>query len=347
MKQKIMSREAGSAFGGKKTALILIAVILISVIGGGIYIYQQTQPKQLGEITYGWNAWPGNLPYIIAYEQGFFKEQGLDVKFVKETGYGAMLNNFISGQTDFSGIALIDVAEKVSKGNNLKVILAHDYSNGADGIVAKKEIKSISELKAKKVAIEIGTLGEYLLYDALKKYKLTLADITEINLSAQDAAQAFIRGEVDAAVTYEPDFSQAVNQGSGWRLYTSTDSPGLIIDVLAFKSDFVAQNPLKVAAVTRAYFKAMDFISANPEAAYEIGAKYFEITPSEFKDQLSGLKLLNLDDNLNLMAYGNGSDSLHGLIHQAYNFLKEKGIVLTPVDSTEIVEPKFIRELIK
>jgi hypothetical protein len=47
------------------------------------------------------------------------------------------------------------------------------------------------------------------------------------------------------------------------------------------------------------------------------------------------------------MAFGSGSDSLHGLIQRAYNFLLIKGTVTNKIDSTEILEPKFIRTLIK
>jgi len=229
----------------------------------------------------------------------------------------------------------------------LKVVLATDYSNGADGIVAKKDLKNISELKGKKVAVEEGTLGDYLLYDALKKNNMSFSDVKEINLSAQEAAQAFIRGEVDAAVTYEPDYSQAVEKGNGWRIYTSADSPGLIIDVLTFSDDYSGKNPEKTQAVVNSYFKAIDFISANPDKAYEIGAKYFKIALDEFKTQYAGLKLMKLEDNLNIMAYGSGVNSLHGLVKQASDFLQEIGKEKGLVDSTDIIDPQFVRNLNK
>lgn len=330
----------------KKTALIITIVLLISASVLGVFFYRQSQVKSLGQITFGWNAWPGVLPYLVAYDQGFFKAEGLEVKMVEEDSYGKMLNDLVAGKIDFSGdIALIDVVEKVSKGEGLKIISAVDYSNGADGIVAKKEIINISELKGKKVAVEKGTLGEYLLYDALKKNNLTLLDVQDVNMTAQEAVQAFIRGEVDAAVTYEPDYTQAVKDGNGWRIYTSADSPGLITDVTTFKSDFVAKNPAKISAVVKSYFKAVDFIAANPDKAYEIGAKYFKIKASEFKEQYTGVKQMTLEDNLSIMSYGSGSDSLHGLTQSTNNFLQIKGTLKGNVDSTEILDPRFIREL--
>jgi len=202
----------------KKIIIVLLAIFLIACLAGTfLFFYQSSQPKSLGKIVYGYEIWPGILPYLVAYEKGYFKEQGLDVELVKAESYTEEMEDFISGRTDFMGdFALIDLVKKVSFGEKIKVVLVTDYSNGADGIVLKKNIKSVGELKGKKVAVEVGTLGEYLLFDALKKNNLQLADIQEVNLTAQEASQVFIQGGVDAAVTYEPNYSQAIKEGEGW-----------------------------------------------------------------------------------------------------------------------------------
>ncbi|MFA6410798.1 MAG: ABC transporter substrate-binding protein [Candidatus Buchananbacteria bacterium] len=331
----------------KKSTVISSIIFLIIIVIGGYFFYQNNiAKKSLGKINYGYEVWIGTFPYLVAYEKGYFKEQGLDVQLVKAESYAQEISDLLSGRTDFMGdFALVDVVKNVSLGNKLKVVLSTDYSNGGDGIVAKKEIENISELKGKKVAVEKDTLGEYLLYDALKKNNMTLADISEVNLTAQEAALAFIRGEVEVAVTYEPDLTLAVEKGDGWRLYTSAQSLGLIADALTFKADFLAENSEKVTAVVKAYTKAMDFILTNPQEAYLIGAKYFNITPVELEKQLLGIKLMTKDDNLNAFFYKTSIDSLHGAIIQANNFLLEKGTIKTKVDSTEILDSSFIKSL--
>ncbi|MFA5022352.1 MAG: ABC transporter substrate-binding protein [Patescibacteria group bacterium] len=330
----------------KKTIIIFFISLLLVTAVGGYFLYQNNLKKSLEKINYGYEIWIGTFPYLVAYEKGFFKEQGLEVQLVKAESYAQEIADLLSGKTDFMGdFALVDVVKNISLGNKLKVVLSTDYSNGGDGIVAKKNIKSIGEIKGKKVAVEKDTLGEYLLYDALKKNNLTLADIQEIDLTAQESAQAFIRGDVEVAVTYEPDLTLAVNQGDGWRLYTSAQSLGLIADALTFRADFLKQNPKKVAAVVKAYVKAVDFISTNPKEAYAICAKYFNITPGQLEEQLAGIKLMTKDDNLNAFFYKTSIDSLHGAIIQANNFLQEKGTIKTRVDSTEILDTSFIKGL--
>ncbi|MFA6476298.1 MAG: aliphatic sulfonate ABC transporter substrate-binding protein [Candidatus Paceibacterota bacterium] len=336
-----------STFLTKKIIIAIIGVVaLAGILIGAYFFYSQSQTKSLGQITYGYQNWPGVLPYLVANDKGFFKEEGLDVKMVKVDSYVKEIEDLNSGQVDFIGdIALIDVVKQVSQGKDLKIVLATDYSNGADGIVAKKEIKTVLDLKGKKVAVEKGTLGEYLLFDALKKNSLGLSELSLVELSAQEAAQAFISGEVDAAVTYEPDFSQAVDKGNGWRLYTSSDSPGLIIDVLTFKKGFILQNEDKVQAVVAAYAKAMDFIKANSEEAYAVGAKYFAITPAEFKEQLAGIKLMDKFENNAALSYKISLDSLHGSVIEANTFLLGSGAIKNKVDSLDVIDASFLRGL--
>lgn len=328
-------------------AIIATGVLLTGLVAyGGWVFYQQNLNQGLQKITYGYQDWPGVLPYLVAYDQGFFKQVGLDVLLVKEDSYVQGVADLISGRVDFVGdIALIDLVKRVSAGSALKVVLATDYSNGADGIVAKSDIKSIKEFKGKRIALEKETIGEYLLYDALRKNNLTLNDVTIIDLAAQEAAQAFIRKEVDVTVTYEPGLSSAVSLGQGNLIYTSADSPGLIIDVLAFRAGYLASNEGKAKAVVAAYFKAIDYIDANPSGAYAIGAKYFEVTPAEFQEQLKGIKQMKMLDNLNALAYKSSLDSLHGQIKAMEAFLQTKGNIINPVDSLDIIEAKYVREL--
>lgn len=332
----------------KKTALIITTFVLLAILTAGGFFYQRSQPKFLEKVTYGFIAFPGTLPYLVAKDQGFFQEEGVDVEIVDDTDYVKMNEDVATGAVDFqSQYVLIDVVDAVSRGKKLSIVMATDYSDGADAIVAKKEIRTVADLKGKKIGVAKGTLSQYLLSDALKKSSLSLSDVIEVDLTSADAVSAFISGDVDAAVSWEPDVTKAVTDGGGWRLYTSAESPGLIIDCLVFRSEFVRKYPKKVTGVIRGYMKGMNFISANPEKSYEIGAAYMKVSAAEFRKQMKGVKLMTKDDNLNLMKYGPGFASLHGSINRAYQFLNGIGTITNPVDSTQIIDPGFVRELNK
>ena len=83
-------------------------------------------------------------------------------------------------------------------------MLPLDESRGGDGILATKDIRSIADLKGKSVAVLRGSLQQFYLGVLLKEAGLSEADIEVVDLPLDNAAEAFMMQEVDAAVTYEP-----------------------------------------------------------------------------------------------------------------------------------------------
>jgi len=80
-------------------------------------------------------------------------------------------------------ISSLDVfAQESAQGIKGKVFLVTDVSWGGDGIVARKEIKSIRDLKGKKVAFARGTPSHFLLYKALKQAGLSPKDIVQVKV---------------------------------------------------------------------------------------------------------------------------------------------------------------------
>ena len=96
------------------------------------------------------------------------------------------------------------IAESQYDNNTLKIFSAVDESNGADGIIARNSIKNLADLKGKKVGVALNQTTHYLLQKALDKVGLSDNDLELVNMSSSDAGAAFITGELDAAVKWEP-----------------------------------------------------------------------------------------------------------------------------------------------
>src|ERR671935_102803 len=118
-----------------------------------------------------------------------------------------------------------------------------DKSNGGDGLVVRNNINSIKELKGKSVNVDgPGTVQHFMLSYILQKNGLTIQDVIRVTMGAQPAAQAFVAGQNDAAVTYEPYLSTVREKpDAGKILVTSKDYP-VVVDVLVFKKDFIQQH---------------------------------------------------------------------------------------------------------
>jgi NitT/TauT family transport system substrate-binding protein len=94
--------------------------------------------------------------------------------------------------------------------------------------------------------------------------------VIRVTMGAQPAAQSFVTGSNDAAVTYEPYLSTVrAKPETGKILVTSVDYP-VVIDVLVFRRDFLAKNPKIVKATVDSFFEALDMIKREPARAYEM-----------------------------------------------------------------------------
>jgi NitT/TauT family transport system substrate-binding protein len=99
------------------------------------------------------------------------------------------------------------------------VVLTNDNSIGNDKIVISDKIKSVKDLKGKKVAAEQGTVDHFLLVLALKRVGMTMKDIQFMPLETSKAAAAFAAGKVDAAAVYAPFTTTALKRPGSRELW--------------------------------------------------------------------------------------------------------------------------------
>jgi NitT/TauT family transport system substrate-binding protein len=158
-------------------------------------------------------------------------------------------------------------------GKEFQYVLALDDSKGGDGLVARKEIKSVKDLKGKKVAFSEGSVSQFFLNVLLKEAGLTQKDVEAVNMKPEDAGAAFVAEKVDAAVTWEPWLSKGKSAPHGQLLVDSSKTPGLITDVLIFRSDVIAKRGKEIQGVVNAWNKAVAFWEKNKTEGNEIMAR--------------------------------------------------------------------------
>jgi NitT/TauT family transport system substrate-binding protein len=167
--------------------------------------------------------------------------------------------------------------------------------------VVSGDIKTLQDLKGKTVGAEPGLPPHFVLMYLLFKNGMSLSDINLKDMTTQDAASAFAGGKLDGAGIYEPYLTTAKQQRPGSRVViSSAQTPGLIVDLIFARADAISKHPDAIKTVIAGWHKAMAFIKTNPDAAYPIMAKAFDLPINEFKDTVSGIKWLDLDDNKRL-----------------------------------------------
>ena len=249
-------------------------------------------PVQAKPLLIGYSVWVGYGPIFVAQEKGFFADEGLEVQMIRmEDGLAEALYDDLF---DATAITLDEVAAWFEPEHTPVCVLALDDSIGGDGIVALKEIQGVADLKGRTVAFANPSVSEFYLNVVLQEAGLSAADIEPVLLSGQDAGEAFLLREVDAAVTWEPWLTEGATAEHGHLLTDSSERPGLIVDCLVTKASVFKQRKGDFQAFARAWAAAVDYYDAHPEEAIEIMSRHvggWLEEPAAFAETLEGVRL--------------------------------------------------------
>ncbi len=331
----------------KVLSRLLVASTFIAVLGlcaCGRSPSPSNESLYPATITIGTVVWPGYVGLYIARDNGYFREAGLNVELKSYASLGELSKDYSAGKMQGRSNLNLDAVLEARQGLDHKAILAIDYSNGADGIVARSDIQSLADVKGKRVGLEPNTLEEFFMAWALEQNGLSLKDVTVVAADPEKAAQLLKAGEVDVAVTYEPFLSQLLADGQFHTIYSSSDAPGLIADILTFRTDFIKAYPKTIEAILRAYFRGLRFWKEHPAEAYEILAKELNDTPDGTAKQLEGLHVLDENDNRTAFTFAAEMQTIYGNLRRVARFVAEhqSGTPALP-DSDQLIDRGFIQ----
>jgi sulfonate transport system substrate-binding protein len=151
------------------------------------------------------------------------------------------------------------------------VYLAYDPpAPQGEAILVPKDstLKSVADLKGKKVALNKGSNVHYLLVKALEKAGLKYTEIEPVFLAPSDALAAFTRGSVDAWVIWDP-YEAAAEASTGARILA--DGTGIVSNYQFYftSKNFLAHDAKAVDVVLEALNEADDWTKNNIEAVAE------------------------------------------------------------------------------
>ena len=157
--------------------------------------------------------------------------------------YSASMDAFAAGKLDANLMTNGDTLVTGSGGGKGIMIMATDYSNGNDTVIAKPGIKDIKALKGKKVGVEVGLVDHLLLLRCLQEARHEPEGRHAGQFKDQrDCRRCWPPARSMPSPAWQPIAGQAMKGVPGSRpVWTSKQSPGLIYDVLAV-------SPTKLAA---------------------------------------------------------------------------------------------------
>ena len=320
---------------------IIALIVVIGIIAASIWFFRpKPSPDLPTTIRIGIATWPGFASGMVGKEKGFF--EGIDLEYRTIDDLPARHAAFRSGDLDIM-ISSVDLwVQEKTQGIEGKAFLVTDESAGGDGIVAKPSIKTLADLRGKKVAFARATPSHYLLFKAMEKVGLTPSDIEQVKVEDPgNAGQAFLGGSVDAAVTWEPFLTQVRESSNGHVLTTSKEFPGTIVDVLIASPKLLSQ-PDVLSRFIQGWLKSVAYIKSHPDEATEIIAKGLEVKKEDIQGMTAGLQFADTDRNRFFLCADNLNGSrLAAVGRDAGEFWKRQGILSTSPAIDELFTQKL------
>jgi NitT/TauT family transport system substrate-binding protein len=315
-------------------------------------------------LVVGINTWAGHAPGIV-FNGGlepnagsnYKKRFGLDVKFVLLEDPAAKLAAFRKGDIDIMWNTVDNWAREASTlaelGQKAKSIIMQDWSRGGDGIVSLASIKSVEDLRGRKIACTQYTPSHFLLLYLLAQSGLSPEDRATVEKNiifttdAPAAAAMFKAKQVDAAVTWEPDLSGAVTaRGDEAHILVSTVSAtNIIADTLVARQDLIDQSPQTVRDFVQGWFDGIEMIKNDPATSYAMVGKALKLDADTVSGMLSGLKLTPYADNAQFYGLTGGKAHYETLFDTAFVIWRKKGLVTRAVDSKDWADTRFLSSL--
>jgi NitT/TauT family transport system substrate-binding protein len=329
--------------------LALIFVLSLSVTVGcsnsADRVAPPTAPKA-GSVKLGFSAWPGWFPWQVAQDKEIFQNNKIDINLKWFDNYIDSISALNAGTIDANSQTLVDTINSIgNSGKDLVVVLTNDNSTGNDKIIIDGKIKSMTELKGKKVAAEEGTVDHFLLIQALRRAGMSMKDIQFVPLETSKATEAFVAGKVDAVAVFAPFTTTALKKPNSRELFSSKDFPGLISDHLVFNRKFINDNPGKVQAIVNAWFATLNHInqSFNKDEATKIMTKRAGVSIAEYNEYTDGTKIFNVEDNIEAFKQGQDNTYLSKAAEETSKFLFENKLIKTKVDVSKLFDDRFVK----
>lgn len=282
---------------------------------------------------------PGFEPLFLARSLGYFDDRS--VQLVEFPSAAEMLLAYRNRVIDAATVTTDDVLRLAADGQAERIVLLLGYSQGADAVLAKPPATGAADLKGRKVALESNSLGGYVLARALDSAGLSLADVQIVSGRVDRHDRELVVGSADTVVTYEPFRSRILRRGTV-SIFDSTKMPGEIAEVLIVPSTVASQPPAALRELKAGWFRALEYLAAQPDDAANRLAPREAITAEQFRKSLELVHFADLAENRLQLA--SPEATLPAQMQRMADFMMKMKMLERPVKSASLISDRLVRE---
>lgn len=318
----------------KKTIFTVIALLAVTV--NGVFAKELKELK----VDYAYYS-PVSL---VLKDKGFLEEDfakdGIKVKWVLSQGSNKALEYLNSKSIDFGSTA--GAASLVSRANGNPIKAIYSYSKPEwTALVTRPDtgIKTVADLKGRRVAATRGTDPFIFLARVLAEAGLTVKDVEVVALQHADGKNALLRKDVDAWAGLDPFMAQAELQNDAILFHRNHDLN--TYGILNTREDVIKNHPEVIIRVLKAYEKARHWAISNP-----VEFKAIYVVQAKVNEEVAGKVLLERTD----ISEPKITETLKAAISGAGEVLKNNRVISQKTNIEKVIkelfEPKFAEEVV-
>ena len=260
----------------KKLFVYILCFLAIFLIGASVlfdFNNQNDKVKNLSKVSLAEVAHTVfYAPMYVAYEKGFFEEEGIDLEIILANGADKVTASVLSGDCDI-GFSGSEATIYVYNGGEKDYLKTFSQLTQKDGsfIVSREKIDSfkLTDLIGKNViGGRVGGMPEMVFEYSLKQNGINPREDLFIDTSIAFSAMggAFIGGEGDFVTLFEPTASMIEKEGYGY-VVESVGSLGGVVPYTSFsaKKSYIENNPDIIKKFDKAIQRGLDFVHSHTD----------------------------------------------------------------------------------
>lgn len=306
---------------------VLLALAIVGIVASGVraagkptpvdakpltaVVRGKIQPLQAGPLQVPLITWGGDVATVLADQEGYFRDEGLDVKLFAENDFAKQVQDFVGGKTPFlrGTMGMINAAIEAlgAAGTDVVVVYQLTWSSGGDTLVVREGVNSPADLKGKRIALQIYGPHPDLITKVLSDAGVSPKDVSfvwfkELTLPTYDTKGAIVDPvsafaadpSLSAVMAISPDMlkltsNDAVGTGAegsvkgARKLFSTKTANRHIADVYAVRADFFQSQQDKARGFVRALLRGQDALRALAADKTSQAAKYKKLMTTSAK----------------------------------------------------------------
>jgi NitT/TauT family transport system substrate-binding protein len=321
----------------------LVVLVLVAAVAA---VPAQHSQAAMVQVRMAFSTWTGYGALVVAAQQHLWAKYGLNVTYTVIEDPTARRDALRASRLD--GVATtVDTFSRWA-GQNVPMVQVFgiDKSQGGDGIVSRKSITSVKQLKGKTVALNVGSTSEWFFDYVLQQNGMSIADVNVLDMpSSGVAGSTFVAGKVDAAVTWEPWLDRAQKAPFGHVLVSSKAYPNIIVDDFGFRPAFIQAHPDVISNFIKGYYDAVALVKAKNSAAIAIVGKYVGEDAKGVAYDFSTVPLMNLAASKAYFGTAANHGPIYDIAAASANFWLANKIIRHLPDYSQIIDPSYLAKM--